>query len=225
MKPTWCMWVLRCFIRLTYCLLCVLLSYKTSVGEPITYHGESEWVDASDIQETVLPGDEALSVDVQLIPDWQYGLIVLLVPMGSTETTFKQHGLLDQKQMVKQCFCILLVGKTDAEWIGRRYNQAHRGHRHIQSSRACDVPLTAVTVVLQDRLIILTDRLLQRPKTKPNSIKSIFCDRELAMKSAVIHSDHCTAFKKCCREYGETCLERVRVSLFGCVKVYIKIMS
>lgn len=74
---------------LTYCMLCVPFSCKTSVGESSTYHGQSEWVDASDIQEAVLPGDEALSVDVQLIPDWQDGLVVLLVPTGSTKAKFK----------------------------------------------------------------------------------------------------------------------------------------
>lgn len=39
-----------------------------------------------DIQKTVLPGDETLSVDVQLIPDGQDGLIVLLIPLDNTET-------------------------------------------------------------------------------------------------------------------------------------------
>lgn len=38
-------------------------------GFIITYHGDGERVDVSDVQETVLPGDETLYVDVQLIPD------------------------------------------------------------------------------------------------------------------------------------------------------------
>lgn len=40
-----------------------------------------------DIQKTVLPGSETLNVDVQLIPDGQDGLIVLLVPLDNTETS------------------------------------------------------------------------------------------------------------------------------------------
>lgn len=54
----------------------------------ITYHGDGEGVDVFDIQETVLPGGETTYVDVQLIPDWHDGLIVLLVPLGNTETKF-----------------------------------------------------------------------------------------------------------------------------------------
>lgn len=47
-----------------------------------TYHGDGERVDAFDVQDAVLPGDEALHVDVQLVPDGQDGLVVLLVPVG-----------------------------------------------------------------------------------------------------------------------------------------------
>lgn len=47
------------------------------------YHGHCEGVDAFDIQEAVLPGDEALNVDVQLVPDGQDGLVVLLVPVDN----------------------------------------------------------------------------------------------------------------------------------------------
>lgn len=46
----------------------------------ITYHGDGECVDAFDIQNAVLPGDETLHIDVQLVPDGQDGLVVLLVP-------------------------------------------------------------------------------------------------------------------------------------------------
>lgn len=47
-----------------------------------TYHGYGERVDAFDVKDAVLPGDEALHVDVQLAPDGQDGLVVLLVPVG-----------------------------------------------------------------------------------------------------------------------------------------------
>lgn len=47
-----------------------------------TYHGDGERLDAFDIQDAVLPGDDTLHVDVQLVPDGQDGLVVLLVPVG-----------------------------------------------------------------------------------------------------------------------------------------------
>lgn len=54
---------------------------RASSGEHFpTYHGDGERVDAFDVQQAVLPGDETLHVDVQLVPDGQDGLVVLLVP-------------------------------------------------------------------------------------------------------------------------------------------------
>lgn len=57
----------------------------TSESSFIIYHAYGERVDAFDVQETVLPGNETLHVDVQLVPDRQDGLIVLLVPLDNTE--------------------------------------------------------------------------------------------------------------------------------------------
>lgn len=51
-----------------------------SKATEITHHGQGKGVDVVDVQETVLPGDEALHVDVELVPDGQDGLVVLLVP-------------------------------------------------------------------------------------------------------------------------------------------------
>ncbi len=45
-----------------------------------------------DINETVLPGDETLNIDVQLIPDWHDGLIVLLVPLDDTGTKLRLYS-------------------------------------------------------------------------------------------------------------------------------------
>lgn len=39
----------------------------------------------SDVLETVLPSDKTLNVDVQLIPNLQDRVIVLLVPLGDTK--------------------------------------------------------------------------------------------------------------------------------------------
>lgn len=54
------------------------------------YHGDGEGVDASDILEAELPGDETLHVDVQLVPYLKDGIVILLVPLcalGKSETT------------------------------------------------------------------------------------------------------------------------------------------
>lgn len=51
----------------------------------ITYHGDGERVDAFDIQKAVVPGDETLHVDVQLVPERHDGLIALLVSVERTE--------------------------------------------------------------------------------------------------------------------------------------------
>lgn len=53
---------------------------SSGVKVVIRYHGERERVDVVDVLEAVLPRDEALDVNVQLIPDSQDGLIILLIP-------------------------------------------------------------------------------------------------------------------------------------------------
>lgn len=63
--------------------------HSVSLSLLITYHGHGEGVDCSHIHEAVLPGDETLNVDVQLTPDGQDGLVVLLVSLENTGTTFK----------------------------------------------------------------------------------------------------------------------------------------
>lgn len=72
----------------------------------------------------------------------------------STVRSFRRHTqnlkLSWQRHTVKNCkmLVFLLVGQTDTKRIGRRHNQAHGRHRHIQSSRSRDFPLTALAVVL-----------------------------------------------------------------------------
>lgn len=53
------------------------------------YHGDGEGVDALDIHDAVLPGDETLDVDIKLAPDWQDCFVVLLVSLHDTEVKFK----------------------------------------------------------------------------------------------------------------------------------------
>ena len=51
-----------------------------------SYHGDGERVDACDVLDTVLPGDETFDVDVELVPHRQDGLIVLFIPDGPHNT-------------------------------------------------------------------------------------------------------------------------------------------
>lgn len=46
----------------------------------VTYHAESERVDVIDVFEAVLPWDETLDVDVELVPDGHDGIVILLIP-------------------------------------------------------------------------------------------------------------------------------------------------
>lgn len=46
----------------------------------MSYHAESEGVDVIDVFEAILPRDETLDVDVELIPDAHDGFIILLIP-------------------------------------------------------------------------------------------------------------------------------------------------
>lgn len=55
-----------------------------------TYHAESERVDVIDVLEAVLPRDEALDVDVELVPDVHDGLIILLVPVEEHKNSVSQ---------------------------------------------------------------------------------------------------------------------------------------
>lgn len=44
------------------------------------YHAESERVDVIDVFKAILPRNEALDVDVELIPNAHDGIIILLIP-------------------------------------------------------------------------------------------------------------------------------------------------
>lgn len=57
----------------------------------LCYHGDGERVDVFNIQQTVLPGDETLHVDVQLIPDRHDGVKALLNPLKKTGIKLKQQ--------------------------------------------------------------------------------------------------------------------------------------
>lgn len=71
-----------CFLNMSINLLLTDSRHKDLF---MPYHGDGEGVDALDIQETVLPGDEALNVDVKLVPDGQDGVVVLLVSLDNAE--------------------------------------------------------------------------------------------------------------------------------------------
>lgn len=44
------------------------------------YHGNCKGVDAADVVQAVLPGDEALYIDEELVPHCLKGLEILLIP-------------------------------------------------------------------------------------------------------------------------------------------------
>lgn len=46
----------------------------------VSYHADSERVNVIDVFEAILPRDETLDVDVELIPDAHDGFIILLIP-------------------------------------------------------------------------------------------------------------------------------------------------
>lgn len=46
----------------------------------ISYHLESEGVDVIDVFDAILPWDETLDVDVELVPDAHDSFIILLIP-------------------------------------------------------------------------------------------------------------------------------------------------
>ena len=53
--------------------------FKTHKNEG--YHGHGERVDVFDVPEAALPGDQALDVDVELVPDSQDCIVILLIPV------------------------------------------------------------------------------------------------------------------------------------------------
>lgn len=53
----------------------------------MSYHGDCEGVDDADVMQAVLPGDEALYIDEELVPHGLKGLVILLIPaMQNTYT-------------------------------------------------------------------------------------------------------------------------------------------
>lgn len=72
------------------------------MGKFTTYHGDGERVDVFDIQHAVLPGDQALHVDVQLVPDGQDGLVVLLVPSGDNKDVIHHLQSLNKEQSLSR---------------------------------------------------------------------------------------------------------------------------
>jgi len=59
-------------------------SFKFSINFGTSYHTESEGVDVIEVFDAILPGDEALDVDVDLITKPHDGLIVLLISENKT---------------------------------------------------------------------------------------------------------------------------------------------
>lgn len=67
------------------------------------YHADSERADVVHVFEAVLPRDEALDVDVQLIPNAHDGFIILLVSRGNTSVNMQTPH--DQEDLI----CIITL--------------------------------------------------------------------------------------------------------------------
>ena len=61
----------------------------------ISYHADSEGVDVIHVLEAVLPRDETLDVDVELIPDSHDGLIILLIPREQHKPLICTHNMIN----------------------------------------------------------------------------------------------------------------------------------
>lgn len=120
----------------------------------MSYHADGERVDVIHVLQAILPGNETLNVDVQLIPDAHDSIIILLIPVY-------QHKILDihkvhvRNSYLRSFIYSSLVGKTNAVWVWWRYEQTHRWNQHVQTSRSCHQPLASLRVVLQDAFISL----------------------------------------------------------------------
>lgn len=62
----------------------------SSQSASLSHHAEGEGVDVIDVLDTVLPRDETLDVDVELVPDVHDGLVILLVPVEEHKTFISQ---------------------------------------------------------------------------------------------------------------------------------------
>lgn len=83
---------------------------------------------------------------------------------------------------------VLLVGQSDADGVGRGDEEAHRWDQHVQTSRTCHVPLTALGVVRQDALVPLEDPFLM--DTKNTVLLCKYCMRVLVVVVVVYKHIH-----------------------------------
>lgn len=60
----------------------------------MSYHGDCEGVDDADVVQAVLPGDEALYINEELVPHCVKGLIILLIPAMQDTNTHVSHAKL-----------------------------------------------------------------------------------------------------------------------------------
>lgn len=83
-----------------------------------------------------------------------------------------QFNIYYQCKRQSVCLCFLLVGEADAERVWWGDQQTHRGNQHIQTSRSCHQPLTALRVILQDALISFQNPFLKHKMEHSNKINT-----------------------------------------------------
>lgn len=122
------------------CVMFRMIDFKLPcwlIYSKLCYYGDCESIDAADVLQAVLPGDEALYIDEELVPHWLNGLKILLIPeMQDTYTCITCHvigfvthcdmmlswsSLLNIYACVRVYACFILAGKADGEWV-RRWN-------------------------------------------------------------------------------------------------------
>lgn len=60
-------------------------------AQVLSHHGDCERVDAADVMQAVLPGDEAFYIDEELVPQRLKGLVILLIPAIQDKYTHASH--------------------------------------------------------------------------------------------------------------------------------------
>lgn len=120
-------------------------------AQVLSHHGDCERVDAADVVQAVLPGDEAFYIDEELVPQRLKGLVILLIPAIQDKYTHASHVIGSRDFLTRACLMhvrFILVGKADGQRVRWWNYQADGRHLHIQSSRSGYKPFTALRVIL-----------------------------------------------------------------------------
>lgn len=137
---------------------------------PHLFHAEA--LHQGNVLPKVVPGDEALCVHVELVPESHHFLVQLFHPaMGmsrfvspSPPSTSALTPLIAQEvsaPLGHTPSSKLPVGHLDGLFVGRGDQEAHGGHHGLVSCGADHLPLRSLRVVLQHALVVPADGDLQ----------------------------------------------------------------